>query len=153
MALLAFSVGIGKRNSLSNRPGRRSAGSMESMRLVAPITTTFEQGDTADTTHGSNADSQPTEGNHDKHARVRPCPGFVDHPSDREALKQLRSGSGPASRSGREQVHRSHRKKLLRADEDKPARTCVRSSNQQKPSKCTCEVTKDNIAQLKASFI
>ncbi len=29
-----------KRNSLSNRPGRLSAGSMESRRLVAPITTT-----------------------------------------------------------------------------------------------------------------
>lgn len=32
--------GSPKRNSLSKRPGRRSAGSMESSRFVAPITTT-----------------------------------------------------------------------------------------------------------------
>ncbi len=38
---LALRVGRGKASSLSNRPGRRSAGSRLSGRFVAPITITF----------------------------------------------------------------------------------------------------------------
>lgn len=40
MLLLASLSGSPNRNSLSKRPGRRSAGSMASKRFVAPITTT-----------------------------------------------------------------------------------------------------------------
>ena len=41
MARLALASGRGKSNSLSNRPGLRSAESMASGRFVAPITTTY----------------------------------------------------------------------------------------------------------------
>ena len=40
MDLRAAASGSGKRNSRSKRPGRRSAGSIESRRFVAPITIT-----------------------------------------------------------------------------------------------------------------
>jgi hypothetical protein len=39
--LLSFFVGRVNMNSRSNRPGRRSAGSIASILLVAPITTTW----------------------------------------------------------------------------------------------------------------
>lgn len=70
MLLLASLSGSPNRNSLSKRPGRRSAGSMASKRFVAPITTTSPRA-SKPSIRARSVDTMELQDGHNKRVKVR----------------------------------------------------------------------------------